>query len=114
LVVAIGYISLLGFIVAHRKSPLWIGFALPVMCLGAWLISHGMGLVFGISSHSESAAVSSKIGASAPSYGRAEDVRVVPIAISPSELGNVQLQIFAADLVKASHDAQKPSIIVEA
>jgi hypothetical protein len=53
-------------------------------------------------------------GASATPYRGSKDVRVVPIVISEFEFCNVQRQIFAADLVEATHDAalqQRPEAI---
>jgi hypothetical protein len=51
---------------------------------------------------------------SAPCYGRAEDVRVVAVVVPKFELGNVQRQVLAADLVEAAHDAalqQRPKAV---
>jgi hypothetical protein len=53
-------------------------------------------------------------GVSAPTYGRAEDVRIVPIVVSELKFRDVQRQILAADLVEAAHDAafqQRPEAI---
>jgi hypothetical protein len=44
-------------------------------------------------------------GVSATTYGRAEDVRVVPVIVAELKFRNIQRQILAADLVEAAHDA---------
>src|SRR5262249_50759056 len=41
-------------------------------------------------------------GVSAATYGCAEDVRIVPVVVPELELGNIQPQIFTADLVEAA------------
>src|SRR6266852_6599937 len=43
--------------------------------------------------------------ASASCYCCAKDVRIVPIIVAEFEFSDVQRQVFAADLVKAAHDA---------
>ena len=43
--------------------------------------------------------------ASATRYRRAEYVRVIAIVVAPFEFRNIQGQVFAADFVKAAHDA---------
>ncbi len=51
---------------------------------------------------------------SAPPYGRAEDVRVVPIVVTPLELRNVQREIFSANFVETAHNPalrQRPEAI---
>ena len=54
-------------------------------------------------------------GVSATTYGRTEDVGIITIVVPEFELGHVQRQIFAADLVEAAHDAalqQRPEAVV--
>src|ERR1700730_13683192 len=53
-------------------------------------------------------------GLSATCYSCTEDIRVVPVVIAPFEFGDIQRQIFAADLVEAAHDPafqQRPKAI---
>jgi hypothetical protein len=53
-------------------------------------------------------------GASATTYGRAEDVRVIPIVISELEFSDIKRQIFATGFVEATHDAplqQRPKTV---
>ena len=52
----------------------------------------------------ENASASPRVGASAPCYGRGEDVGVVPVVIAELELGNVKRQVLGADLVECAHD----------
>ena len=59
---------------------------------------------------SENAAIFCDFGASATCYGCAENVGIVPIVVLELEFGDVQREVFAADLVEATHD-QKPSIV---
>ena len=53
----------------------------------------------------ESAFASLLVWRSAPRYGTAEDVRVIPVVVPELELGDVQRQILCADLVERAHDA---------
>ena len=53
-------------------------------------------------------------GVSAPRYGGAENVKIVPIVVPELEFRDVQRQIFAADLVERAHDTalqQRPKAV---
>lgn len=43
--------------------------------------------------------------ASAPRYGIAEDIRVLPVVVAPLKLGDVERQILAANVVERADDA---------
>ena len=74
--------------------------AIVCYIMGVYLVgTHVLGL-----SENASASLGS-CGVSASTYGRSEDVRVVPIVIAKFEFRNIERQIFAANLVISSNDA---------
>jgi hypothetical protein len=97
--------------VAQRRRLRWRVLGILLLAI-SWAI-----IVFqdDLLSLSENAPASfGSFGASAPTYGRAEDVRVISVVVSELELGDIQRQIFAADLVEAAHDPalkQRPKAV---
>jgi len=62
----------------------------------------------------ESASAFSGFDASTTTYCRAENIRVVPIVVAELKFGDVERQIFAADLVETADDAtlqQRPEAV---
>ena len=82
-------------------------FIAGVLVAGACLIWHGLDLIFSEELDYRSENASASIGyfcVSASPYSRAEDIGIAAIVIAPFEFGDIQRQIFAADLVIAAHN----------
>ncbi len=83
---------------SRPRGPLYLA------TVGAGAVICGIVLIFlFIIFHSERASAFCSV--SAPCYGRAENVRVVPVVIPPFDLRNIQREIFPAELVIAAHDS---------
>jgi hypothetical protein len=90
-----------------NRVQIGIGFILWLLALSAlgYGIVHGELVPKWLSISENASAFFGSYCVSAPPYGRAEDVGIVPVVVAPFELRNVQREIFAADFVKAAHDA---------
>lgn len=73
-----------------NKAPLRIAVVLFGLCVGIALTAHGTSLIINIL---------------APIDRRSENIRVVAVIISKLELGNIERQVLAADLVEGANNA---------
>jgi hypothetical protein len=108
--IASGLAFIIGMVLCHRP---WLG----VLAVSSYLVivgSEALILIWLLWPTENASVFGGVSGASATTYRRAEDVRIVPVVVPKFEFCDVQRQVLAADLVEAPHDAalqQRPEAI---